>query len=577
MRYLVLCCDYDGTIAQGGRVDEPTVAALEKLRESGRKLILVTGREMDDLRRVTTRLDLFERIVAENGALIHHPASAQEQVLAERPPQAFVDALIARNVQPISIGRAIVATWQPHENTVLEVIRDLGLELQVIFNKGAVMVLPSGVTKASGLIAALREVGISPHNAVGVGDAENDHAFLSVCECSAAVANALPSLKERADIVLQADHGAGVAQLIDEIVESDLVRREPALVRHHIPLGADAHGEKLGLSPYSTSLLIVGSSGGGKSTVASGLIERLGERGYTFCIVDPEGDYDTMPGAVVLGSPTYAPPIDECMQLIATPGQNAVINLLGVPLGERPWFFLEFFNRLRKLRAHTGQPHWLVVDEAHHVLPADWQPGKEELPERLEGIVMVSVTPASIAVPVLRALDTVLILGEEPGKKLREFQAGIDGTIRQQMPSALEAGTAIQWRRSAPERMQQVALEPSRAQHRRHLRKYAEGELPEDRSFYFRGPQGKLNLRAHNLIMFLDLADGVDDETWHFHLERGDVSQWVRNGIKDEALAEKIRQIEHKAPGPLSSRKEIRQVIEATYTLPAQAGGEPSS
>src|SRR5262245_9458121 len=177
MRYLALCCDYDGTIAHHGRVDDATLAAFERLLESGRKLVMVTGRELDDLQKVFPRLDLFERIVAENGALLYHPAKRVERVLGEAPPAEFVEALRARGVGPISVGRSIVATWEPHENTVLQTIRELGLELQVIFNKGAVMILPSGVNKASGLKAALNELNLSLHNAVGVGDAENDHAF----------------------------------------------------------------------------------------------------------------------------------------------------------------------------------------------------------------------------------------------------------------------------------------------------------------------------------------------------------------------------------------------------------------
>ena len=197
MRYLALCCDYDGTIAHHGRVDEPTLAALKRLRESGRKLVLVTGRELDELQTVFPHLDLFARVVAENGALIYRPETREERLLDEAPPQTFVDKLIERGVGPISVGRVIVATWEPHEKTVLETIRDGGLDLQVIFNKGAVMVLPAGINKASGLRAALAELNLSPHNAVGVGDAENDHAFLNICECSVAVANALASPSRR--------------------------------------------------------------------------------------------------------------------------------------------------------------------------------------------------------------------------------------------------------------------------------------------------------------------------------------------------------------------------------------------
>src|SRR5439155_3478388 len=121
-------------------------------------------------------------------------------------------------------------TWETHENAGLQAIHDLGLEMQVIFNKGAVMVLPAGVNKATGLTAVLKEMGLSPHNAVGVGDAENDHAFLRLCEFSAAVANALPALKEASDLVTAADHGAGVAELIAVMVATDLREHEGRLV-----------------------------------------------------------------------------------------------------------------------------------------------------------------------------------------------------------------------------------------------------------------------------------------------------------------------------------------------------------
>src|SRR4051812_45159766 len=249
MRFLVLATDYDGTLAHDGRVDEATEAALRRCIDSGRKLIMVTGRELDELRKVCHCLDLFEWIVAENGALLYRPATREERLVAEAPPKLFVDALIERGVGPISVGRSIVATWTPHKNAVLETIRDLGLELQVIFNKGAVMILPSGVNKATGLMAALDHLSISPHNVVGVGDAENDHAFLSLSEAGVAVANALPLLKERADFVTKADHGAGVAELIDKLLADDLAEIEPKLSRYHILLGADKAGNEVRIAP----------------------------------------------------------------------------------------------------------------------------------------------------------------------------------------------------------------------------------------------------------------------------------------------------------------------------------------
>lgn len=222
MRYHALACDYDGTLATHGTVDEPTLEALDRFRSSGRKLILVTGRELDDLGRVFPHLDYFDRIVAENGALLYRPATGEELLLAEPPPEEFIAGLRERCVSPLSVGRVIVATWEPFHTTARDLIRTLDLELQVVFNKGAVMVLPFGVDKAAGLKSALAEIGLSVHQSVGIGDAENDEIMLSACRCSAAVANALQRTKEFADIVTEQSHGAGVAELIDRIIAFDL-------------------------------------------------------------------------------------------------------------------------------------------------------------------------------------------------------------------------------------------------------------------------------------------------------------------------------------------------------------------
>jgi HAD superfamily hydrolase (TIGR01484 family) len=250
MRYHALATDYDGTIAIAGAVDESTLNALRRLKDSGRKLLLVTGRELPDLARVFPHRKLFDRIVAENGALLHRPETDEKKALGKAPPRAFAELLRQRGVSPVSVGQVIVATTEPNETAVLTAIRDLGLELQVIFNKGAVMVLPSGVNKATGLSVALRELGLSSHNAVGIGDAENDHAFLDSCECSAAVANALPSLKEKADSVTARDHGAGVSELIDQLIATDLREVAPRLTRHELLLGLADDQEEVRADPH---------------------------------------------------------------------------------------------------------------------------------------------------------------------------------------------------------------------------------------------------------------------------------------------------------------------------------------
>jgi hydroxymethylpyrimidine pyrophosphatase-like HAD family hydrolase len=239
VQYLALATDYDGTIANDGVVDKPTLAALERLRGGARRLVLVTGRDLTDLQRVMPRLDLFDLVVAENGALVYDPANREEQALADAPPPAFVERLRELGVAPLWVGRVVVATWEPNKDKVLSAIHDLGLNLQMTFNKGAVMVLPVGVSKASGLRGALAQLGLSPLNCIGVGDAENDLAFLDICGLSVAVANALPAVKERVAFVTPGTRGAGVAELIDLLLATDLAEFDPTGERGRAALAVD--------------------------------------------------------------------------------------------------------------------------------------------------------------------------------------------------------------------------------------------------------------------------------------------------------------------------------------------------
>jgi HAD superfamily hydrolase (TIGR01484 family) len=220
-KFCGLATDYDGTIARLGAVSEPTRAALTRWKEAGRKLILVTGRELPDLERVCPFTKLFDAIVAENGALLYWPATGEKKILATAPPPEFLDCLRARGVHPLSLGNAIVATSESFKGVVLQVIEDFGLKLKIILNKGDVMVLPTSVDKATGLIAALKEMNLSISDMAGVGDAENDQVFLALCGYSAAVGNALDFLKKQVHYVTDATHGAGVEELIEKLLHTD--------------------------------------------------------------------------------------------------------------------------------------------------------------------------------------------------------------------------------------------------------------------------------------------------------------------------------------------------------------------
>jgi hydroxymethylpyrimidine pyrophosphatase-like HAD family hydrolase len=563
MRYVCLTCDFDGTIARDGIVAPSTREALNKVRASGRKLILATGRELDELFDVFPNSDWFDRVVAENGAVLYRPSSKERVALAEPPPAPFVEELRRRGVAPLSVGQCVVATWHPHEAIVLQVIREMSLELQIIFNKDAVMVLPSGVNKGTGLRVALKEMGLSPHNVVGVGDAENDHGLFKLCECRVAVGNALPALKESADWVTAGTHGAGVEELIQLLLKNDLEDLAPRLNRHDIVLGNLENGKAFSLPVYGSGLLIMGPSGSGKSTTVAAIVDRLVSNKYQVCLFDPEGDYDEFEPLLSLGGPDHIPTWAEVSDGLNNPTQSVSINLLGVPLADRPSFFQTLLVHVLELRVNRGRPHWLVFDEAHHLLPAELTAADSVRPKELKNLALVTVHPNAVAPAMLRSLTGIIVVGKEP-RTILEMLNNSANTNYQLDPSIgppQEVGEVLTWLFSDPAGPRYVKVKLAESEQRRHRRKYASGELGEDKSFYFRGAQGKLNLRAHNMNLFTQLAEGLDDETWDFHLSKGDYSRWLRDSIRDKDLAGIVATIERDRN--LSATESRRQVIEA--------------
>ncbi|AMY00506.1 HAD-IIB family hydrolase [Mesorhizobium ciceri] len=567
MYFIALATDYDGTLAHDGVVAKKTLTALERFKKSGRKLVLVTGRELPDLKGVFPELSLFDKVVAENGAMIYTPASEEERVIAPPPEPKFVASLKRQGVKPLSVGRSIVATWEPHQATVLEVIKKMGLELEIIFNKGAVMILPSGINKATGLAAALQDLRLSPHNVVGVGDAENDHAFLQACGCSVAVENAIPAIKDTANLVMHGARGKGVEQLI-----AKLIKRDHAIVpkRHDgIVLGSSG-GDDTYLSPSDT-ILIAGSSGIGKSTLATALTERFVESGFQFCVFDPEGDYDGLEGAVRLGDGSSAPTKAQVLDLIAKADSNIVVNGLALRVDERPDFFADLLPGLSSFRRRTARPHWLVIDEAHHLLPKRRDDTRAVLSLELPGTILITVHPEAISTDALRLVTAIIALGPKAKDVVKVFcrETGIEPP--KVIPSP-KGARVLFWRPQAGKKVKTVKVVEPRQSLKRHSRKYAEGQLDEAGSFYFHGPENAMNLRAHNLMIFAQIAEGIDDKTWEFHLRTGDYSKWFRHQIRDKDLARETAQAEEdKTLSAEESRKRVLDAVRRRYTAPATA------
>ncbi len=573
MRIMAVAVDYDGTLAKDGTVRQNTLAAIERLIASGRRLILVTGRMLADLLEVFPQAELCSRIVAENGAILYRPNTRDQKLLGTPAPASLVESLKKKGVLPLEVGASIVATLKPHETTILETIRDLGIEHHMVFNRESIMVLPPGVDKGTGLKAALLDLRLSPHNVVGIGDAENDHALFQACGYAVAVRNAVPMLKSIADRVTQGEDGAGVAELIADLVADDANAASMQSDRHHILLGSLESGATVSISPMDANLLIAGSSGSGKSRLANGLLQRLAGQKYQFCVIDPEGDYESFDNAIVFGNAQRGPTVPEVLTALNNPYVQIVVNLVGLPLKDRPAFFLELLPRLQEWRGKTGRPHRIFVDEAHHLFPPEWEPASVVWMEKLDGMVFISVHPDQVSTRVLKTIDVAVALGDAPDRTLRSYadRAGLSfPTQPHEVPNVLNVGDALIWKPAAGGRPEKMRIAPSEGEQHRHRRKYAEGKLPPDRSFYFRGRNGRLNLRAQNLYLFLQTAEGVDDGTWLYHLQKGDYSRWMEVAIKDQLLAGAVRRIEEDSSlSAQESRQRVTHAIEERYTLPA--------
>ena len=569
MRFAAVAVDYDGTLATEGLVQAPTVGALEQLIASGRQCILVTGRMLRELLPLFPQAELCARIVAENGAVLYRPSTREQRLLAPQASTALAGALRAKAVMPLDIGDSIIATVRPHEVTVMEAIRDLGLEHQVIFNRESVMILPPGINKASGLKAALEELKLSPHNVVGIGDSENDHALFQASELAVAVNSAVPTLREAADWVTLRPNGAGTAEAMLALVADDMATHAKRLTRRRVTLGSSREGVSLTVSPVEENVLIAGTSGSGKSTLAHGILEQLIDKGYQTCVIDPEGDYQSIEKMIMFGNSQRGPTVAEVLTALDNPSTQVIVNLVGLPLQDRPSFFFELLPQLQERRNRTGRPHRVLVDETHHLLPTKWRATVASMRD-LKGMLFVTVHPDQLSPHVLDTVDIAVALGERPSNTLQAVANHKGLSLPPISDAELKPGEAVLWRVAAGQTPQPFMMTVSRMERRRHRRKYAEGELPPERSFYFRGPEGKLNLRAQNLIMFRQLADGVDDETWLHHLRNGDYSRWMETAIKDRSLAQVIHEVEDMPDvSAHDSRQRVASAIEERYTLPA--------
>jgi hypothetical protein len=549
VRFRALALDFDGTIALDGRLEPEVGTSLEELRAQGVKALLVTGRILSDLRCRLGNLRAFDAVVAEEGAVLVFPPSGTSSLLAPAPPEELLAALRARRL-PVLPGQCLVECDARHAREVLDVIHELELPLVIHFNRGRMMILPQAVSKATGLKEALRTLRLSAHNALAIGDAENDHELLRACELGVAVAWGSAALKRAADLVLEGTGPPAVAGYLRTGVRAG-ERLPVAARRHRLLLGRGADGRQAHLYVRDRNVLITGDPFSGKSWLAGLLAEQLVLQGYSLVIVDPEGDYGelaSLPGMRVLGGEDPLPSTRDLTRLCAYPDSSAVINLSQRPSSEKPGYVAWLVSQLVDLRRRTGLPHRIVIDEAHYFLHD--QASAAALDFEQGGCTLVSYQASRLHPDLLRACEAIFVTRETDEREVRllhELRGGsADLALWQETLGALEVDEAVllPGAEEAGGRLLRFHLAPRLTRHVRHEHKYLDTPQPAEQAFRFAlGP--RLGERtARSLREFMDVLECARVDELDSHLRRGDFSSWIEGVYRDGALASRLRELE---------------------------------
>ena len=560
--------DYDGTLTDADVPDEAVLEALRTARAGGLAVVLVTGRILSELRTVFPGVEEeFDAIVAENGAVLCDAGGIQDLVT---PVDAGLARTLARREIPVRQGRVLLACDAQHAGAVFEEVMRLGIDGQVVRNRGALMVLPSGVTKGSGLIEALGNLGISRHSTLGVGDAENDHQLLAACELGAAVANAVEPLKAHADIVLDQPHGAGIIELLSGPVVAGTKRVPPR--RWQLRLGHDDEDNPVHVPASQQNLLLTGGSGSGKSYLTGLLIEQLVQLDYSVLVLDREGDHQGLGdrrGILTVGGARRLPTAQELTALLRHRFGSVVVDLSQLDEHAQHTYLADVVPSMLAQRAVTGLPHWLFLEEAHSLL-ADaglWH----GLQEQLSGLCLSSYRPDTLPTMLHDELDLfVLSAGNGHGNEAAtSYVAEQTGQPCSQLTEQLAGhpqGRALLVHRNGREPTPFTVGRRSSG-HVRHWHKYINGELPPAHRFYFEPhPQHRI---AANLQEFHRHLGACPSASVARHAHHHDFSNWIRSVLQDLELAQEIvvaeRSLQHNDHYVEEVRDAVRNAIERRY------------
>ena len=582
MKLAAIALDYDGTIARGDALDPTVREAVAAARAAGIVVLLVTGRILEDLRRVAGDLHFVDIVVAENGAVIHFPATGHLSMLAGGIPDGFVTDLRRRGIG-FGRGQCLVDADAYDAPLMLEAIRELQLPLVLIFNGGRVMALPQGITKATGLQAALNRLRLSPRNTLAVGDAENDHELLRIAEIGVAVEWGSAALQRAADIVLSGSGPPAVAAYIRQLAATARLP-VPVRARRRLLLGYTDDGREFSLAVRGRNVLVAGDAKSGKSWVAGLLCEQLIMHGYCVCVLDPEGDYtslEALPGVTVLGGQDPPPTPRDLIRALRYPDRSVVIDLSRRPHDEKIQYIRATLPALNVLRQQTGLPHRILLDEAHYYLHnAD---AHELLDLDTDGYTVVTYCASRLPKDLLADTEVMIVTCESNPAEVDAFcrycsACTQEDRERWSILGHLKGGQAVALpvTEETGGHLQLFTMAPRLTPHVRHREKYVDVPVAEHRAFFF-VPNGRLSgRRARTLRQFVEELEAAPAPQLDAYLRRNDFSRWIADVLGDHALAAELKGLEerHRARPDPETIPEMVAAIRARYDFADDASAE---
>jgi hypothetical protein len=484
--------------------------------------------------------------------VIHFPGTGHTTVLAPPVPQAFVARLNELAI-PFRVGQCLVDAEASSADRILDAIRELELPIVLSFNRSRVMALGQGVSKATGLGAALAVIRASARNTLAIGDAENDHELLRFAEVGVAVEWGSRSLQAASDFVIAGNDPSAVAAFITRVAASGRLP-VPVRARRRLLIGHTEDDREFSLGVRGRNVLIVGETNSGKSWLAGLLCERLILHGYSLCVIDPEGDYrtlDALPGVRVLGGEEPPPAPRALLHALRYPDRSVVIDLSCMEHDAKLEYIRSVLPALNVMRRRTGTPHRIVIDEGHYFLRDAIARGLLDLD--FNGYTVVTYWPSQLPAELVAATEVILVTRESNLGEIEALRQHCDACRHLESSDWLmlpdlriDQAVALPVTDEAGTELRRFVIGERLTPHVRHRQKYVDVPVPDHHAFVFESGHRKEVVRAHTLREFASVVETLDERDAGGYLRRGDFSRWMSDVFGDHALARELKGYEQR-------------------------------